>query len=175
MYTPRRLIPVWKGKLWWEEIINWTIWQSKSKFQECEGSICCWYFDPFPGIPVEGNQVAAMGWSKAIRFSEVGDACLLQLGWNSRKSHKGILKIYHIRQQIGFSQPCKITCEGYEAGKIRDDLLHRGTIKPRGGGWRKSGRCPRWLSNILLNTFLNLFMFQVNKIFDQPGRECTVP
>ena len=87
----------------------------------------------------------------------------------------GILKIYHIRQQIGFSQPCKITCEGYEAGKIRDDLLHRGTIKPRGGGWRKSGKCPRWLSNILLNTFLNLFMFQVNKIFDQPGRECTVP
>ena len=30
-------------------------------------------------------------------------------------------------------------CEGYEAGKIRDDLLHRGTVKPRGGGWRKSG------------------------------------
>ena len=30
-------------------------------------------------------------------------------------------------------------CEGYEAGKIRDDLLHRGTVKPRGGKWRKSG------------------------------------
>ena len=34
--------------------------------------------------------------------------------------------------------------EGYEAGKIRDDLLHRGTVKPRKGGWGKSGIIKVW-------------------------------
>lgn len=44
---------------------------------------------------------------------------------------------------------------GYEAGKIRDDLLHRGTVKPRGGGWRKSGGKGRqWLSTGLPRTTL---------------------
>ena len=64
-----------------------------------------------------------MGWSREIRFSEVSfsEVCISviiskALGWIK----------WHF-------------CEGYEAGKIRDDLLHRGTVKPRGGGWRKSG------------------------------------
>ena len=44
-----------------------------------------------------------------------------------------------------------------------------------GGGENLVDAPDDYVSNILLNTFLNLFMFQVNKIFDQPGRECTVP
>ena len=77
----------------------------------------------FPGTQREESQVARMGWSRVIRFSEVSfsEVCISVI----LSKALGRIK-WHF-------------CEGYEAGKIRDDLLHRGTVKPRGGGWRKSG------------------------------------
>ena len=77
----------------------------------------------FPGTQREESQVARMGWSRVIRFSEVSfsEVCISVI----------------LSRALG--QIKWLFCEGYEAGKIRDDLLHRGTVKPRGGGWRKSG------------------------------------
>ena len=117
-------------------------------------------------------------WAEARQsgFQRQGTLVFCNLDEIPEKVTRVSLKFTILDNKQGFPNPVKLLVKDMKLERfVMTCCIEEQSNQEEGGGENLVDAPDDYVSNILLNTFLNLFMFQVNKIFDQPGRECTVP